>query len=111
MLFCCLHGIALIAVTIYLSFSVRGEAVKINYHSLCRRRRPLDGKLEFMRQLSNINKSTKTISYFLVAVLNKTRFLSSLTTVVYESVYFEQIFLNVFFLTIYNNRDLFQMFP
>ena len=58
-----------------------------------------------MRQLS-----TKTIS-FLVAVLNKPRFLLSLTTVVYESVYFEQIFWNVFFLTIYNNRDLFQMFP
>ena len=69
-----------------------------------RRRRPQD-KLEFMRQLS-----TKTIS-FLVAVLNKPRFLLSLTTVVYESVYFEQIFWNVFFLTIYNNRDLFQMFP
>ena len=51
------------------------------------------------------------MSYFLVAALNKPRFLLSLTTVVYESVYFEQIFLNVFFLTIYNNRDLFQMFP
>ena len=69
----------------YLSFSVSGEAVEINYHSLCRRRRPQD-KLEFMRQLS-----TKTIS-FLVAVLNKPRFLLSLTTAVYESVYFEQIF-------------------
>ena len=32
-----------------------------------------------------------------MAVLNKPRFLLSLTTVVYESVYFEQIFLNVFF--------------
>ena len=104
MLFCCLHGVTLNAVTICLSFSVSGEAVEINYHSLCRRRRPQD-KLEFMRQLS-----TKTIS-FLVALLNKPRFLLSLTTVVYESVYFEQIFLNVFFLTTYNNRDLFQMFP
>ena len=85
-----LHGVALNAVTICLSFSVSGEAVEINYHSLCRRRRPQD-KLEFMRQLS-----TKTIC-FLVAVLNKPRFLLSLTTVVYESVYFEQIFLNVFF--------------
>ena len=47
--FFCLHGVALNAVTIYLSFSASGEAVEINYHSLCRRRRPQD-KLEFMRQ-------------------------------------------------------------
>ena len=89
-LFFCLHGVTLNVVTIRLSFSVSGEAVEINYHSLCRRRRPQD-KLEFMRQLS-----TKTIK-FLVAVLNKPRFLLSLTTVVYESVYFEQIFLMSFF--------------
>ena len=45
---CCLYGVALNAVTICFFFSVSGEAVKVNYHSLCRRRR-LQDKLEFMR--------------------------------------------------------------
>lgn len=50
--------------------------------------------------------------HFLVAVLSKPRFLLSLTTVVYESVYLEQIFLmSFFFFTIYKNRDLFRMVP